>query len=345
MQRRQGDCGVVASKSGRRQEKEPPIQWVFLPQLTHAWRLYGSSAEDAVFAYTNTEGDDTTGIVPAWPGRGHGQMVPRPMLFALGGEERDQMVAPPAVLDGHLDDLERRTDPANALRGSAGGGAEAVSQVALGHDVHGLVPSPGPLAAGAATGGNPTPPAARARAGRTVVAARRLVCLRRGRLAGGVSADGDQRARPGLRRPRENRTAVVRDDVVAYGDGAALGLSHRTGHGQRTPARAGDAARVAGARLSGRRCGVHRLRLLPTDRGGAAELLVAGGGQRAVVAQARLRRTRGPRLGLRVAGQGAAATAGGAPVNPPGYRQEDGLSGDQCAGPGSAERGERGGVV
>src|SRR6202158_3340742 len=163
------------------------------------------------------------------------------VLFALAGGGI-AMVAAAGVLGGDPDGLERRANVAGPLRRNPAGGAVVVSQVAVGQELHGLVPGAVEMADAAAAGLEPTSAPASADAGRAALAAGGLGCGRRGRLAGGMSADRGQRTRVEMRGPQEDRAAIIRDDVAAHGHGRALGFSHRSGDGQRTAASGRDAA-------------------------------------------------------------------------------------------------------
>src|ERR1700724_1768564 len=125
----------------------------------------------------------------------------------------------------------------------------------------------------AAAGPEPTPATAVADEGRSALAARGLVCVRRGRLAGGMSANGGQRNRVEVCGQKEDPTAVVRDDALAHRHGRALGCSHWGGDGERTPSSGSDAGGFAAAVVGGRRRGLHGLRVLSAYSGGQAELL------------------------------------------------------------------------
>src|SRR5260370_2877894 len=219
------------------------------------------------------------------------------VLFALGGGGIE-MVAAAGVLGGDPDGLERGANVAGTLRRNTAGGAVVVSQVAVGQKLHGLVPGPVAMADAAAAGLEQTSATAIAEDGRATLAAGGLVCVRRGRLARGMSADRGQRTRTEVRGPPEDRAAIVRDDVAAHGHGPALGFSHRARDCERTSASGRDAAGFSEAIVAGRVRRLLGLLVLSSNPGGAAELLVARGGQCAFVAEAGLHRAGRTRHGV-----------------------------------------------
>src|SRR5262245_11569714 len=144
-------------------------------------------------------------------------MVSRAVLFAMVGDGGMRMVAATPVLDGDLDDVERRADARSAFPSSATGGAVIVSQMAFGQQLHGLVRRATEMDRTAAAGVEQTLTAADAGDGRSALATRGLVCVCGGRLAGRMCTHAGQRACLGLCRSQEDRPTVVCDNAVAHG--------------------------------------------------------------------------------------------------------------------------------
>ena len=231
------------------------------------------------------------------------------------------------------------------FRGNARSGAVAVSQVAAGQELHGMVPSTAEMADAAAARLEPTSATPVADQSRSALAAGRLVCVRRGRFAGGMSANGGQRKGVEVCGQEEDRTAVVRDDALAHGHGRAVGFSHRAGDGERTASSGRNARGCASAVVAGRRRGLHGLRVLWPYPGGEAEVFIARRIQCAFAEGTGVHRAGRTGHGLLVAGAEPERTAGGAASDRASRRQEEDGPGDERLGPKGVDGEERGGVV
>src|SRR5215210_9010136 len=166
----------------------------------------------------------------------------RVRFFAVGGAGGLFVDAAAAVLDCAPHGLGRGADAGGAFRSGLRARPVVARALEVGRVVRWIHRGLGAIDGGVGPGPGASISTHDARVERALLEAVRLVRDSRGRLADRSAPYGCQRTGAPLCWPGQDRAAGVSHHALAHGMGIAVGLSHGSGHFQRTAASGTDAA-------------------------------------------------------------------------------------------------------